>query len=180
LGAALEMDGTWYVGPSVNTSTNNTGAGTVNAANGYFLGGVNISPGHTPAGQSTPANPGGTTSTTFVMMGLAGSITPTVSGRVLLAVSGDARNSVAGDGGTISFRTGTGNVPTNGQAGFGNSLGNAVSFTSTAANAAHPFSIVSITTGLTLNTAHWIDVALLAVTGGTASIEGVTIVAMEF
>lgn len=129
--------------------------------------------------QATPSNPTGTTNTGGLMMGLAGAITPIVTGRVLIQISGTIKNSGSGDGANVQIRTGTGGAPANAAALTGNTAGGLVKFVTAAANQSAPFSIQAIVTGLTLSTAIWIDVGLAAVTAGTASITDVSISAFE-
>ncbi len=99
--------------------------------------------------QTNVAAPAGTTSTTGLMMGLAGAITPAHSGNVLLIVSG----------------TGT-------------AVGNNIADNNPVTNKI-PFSVQAVVTGLTVGTAYWVDVGLAAITGGTASIATVSVSALE-
>jgi hypothetical protein len=114
-----------------------------------------------------------------VMMGLAGTITPTASGKVHFSVCGDIANSVIADGSNVQLRTGTGTAPINGAALTGTTRGSLVKHTSPVAATKFPFCVQYTVTGLTLATAVWIDVGLAAVTGGNASIADVDIVADE-
>lgn len=138
---------------------------------------VQSSPG--ASSNTTSAAPTGTASTTAVMMGIAGSITPTSTGRVTFTISGQMANNTVNDGATVQLRTGTGTAPTNGAALTGTQRGVSQTHTSLVAADTAGFSITVTVTGLTLGTAVWIDAALAAVTGGTASITGVTINAVE-
>ena len=63
------------------------------------------------ATQTNVAAPAGTTSTTGLMMGLAGAITPAHSGNVLLIVSGTLTNGTTSDGASLQIRYGTGAAP---------------------------------------------------------------------
>lgn len=128
-----------------------------------------------------PANPTGTTSLTAVMMGLGGaaSITPTRTGRIQFFISGQMVNNTNNDGATVQLRYGTGAAPANGVAVTGTQAGNSQTFTAAAANGSSGFSICPIVSGLTIGTPYWFDAALNAVTGGTASITGITISAHE-
>jgi hypothetical protein len=128
---------------------------------------------------SSVAAPTGTTSTTGLMMGLAGTITPTNSGTVHFSVCGDIANSALADGANVQLRTGTGTAPINGAALTGTIRGSLIKHTSPVAATKFPFCTQWTVTGLTLSTAVWIDVGLAAVTGGTASIADVDIVADE-
>jgi hypothetical protein len=42
-----------------------------------------------------------------------------------------------------------------------------------------PFSLNAIVTGLTLNTAVWVDISLAAITGGTARVRDISISVVE-
>ena len=127
---------------------------------------------------AAPANPTGTTSLTGVMMGLGSAfkITPVRSGTVLIILQGSLNNNTTavGDGALINIRYGTGTAPANGAAATGTNPGNTIAFQQSTANAQgaadNPFTLHGLATGLTLNTAIWIDAALAAITAGTASI----------
>lgn len=137
----------------------------------------------TPASlQTSSTTPTGTTSTTGVMMGLGSSatITPTVSGRIYLAISGTISNNTTGDGVAGAIRFGTGTAPINGAAPTGTGVGPVASWTVPAGAANAPYSISGVLTGLTIGTAYWIDVVLNAITGGTASIKNTAVCAFEF
>lgn len=133
--------------------------------------------------QSSPANPTGTTDTTGKMMGLAGSITPSQTGRILLMLSGNISNSTAaaGDGGKVQLRFGTGTAPTNGAALTGTTAGGQVSMLLERATASDPFpfALQAVITGLTIGTAYWLDAALAAIAGGTAIITNLSLTAVE-
>lgn len=131
--------------------------------------------------QSTPANPFGTANTTGVMMGLAGSITPIKSGNVLILITGSLSNNTASDGAKGQIRYGTGAAPTNGAALTGTAVGNQPRALNNASTAAlvTPVAFAAIVTGLTLGTAYWIDIALAAITGGTATLSDVTMDILE-
>ncbi len=131
------------------------------------------------ASQSTDASPVATTSTVGVMLGLAGAITPTSPGRVKITVCGDVANNTAGDGVSVQIRTGTGSAPANGAALTGTTQGLAASAISDNANSKRPFSICALLTGAVVGTALWIDLGFAALTGGTATVENVTVVAEE-
>lgn len=138
--------------------------------------------------QSTPANPTGTTSTTGVMMGLAGSITPTQSGKVMIIISGDAMANVcattgATGGAQVQIRYGTGTAPTNGAALTGTAVGALEKWVCSHATSRDPFSVNAVVTGLTVNTAYWIDLELIATQGTsttTANLFDISISAHEF
>ena len=94
--------------------------------------------------QTTSANPIGTTSTTAVMMGLAGTITPAFSTRVLVTISGSCANSVLADGGTVQISYGTGTAPVNGAALTGTQIGSAQEWLAATAANIVPFSVSAV------------------------------------
>lgn len=128
---------------------------------------------------ATPADPTGTASTTAIMMGLAGSFTPNTSTRILVIVSGQMANTTINDGATVDLRYGTGTAPANGAAVTGTLKGKAQTMTSLVAAQRSGFCLTSVITGLTVGTAYWIDLSLMAVTGGTANVYGLTITVIE-
>lgn len=129
----------------------------------------------------TPADPTGTANTTGLMMGLGGAatITPVISGKVLIIVSGTIQSTSGSGGYKHQLYYGSGTAPTNGAALTGSTASANVQTTSVGANLSLPFSVQGIVSGLTLNTAYWIDMGIAAVTAGTASIKTLTISAME-
>ena len=136
--------------------------------------------------QATPADPiGGTSSAAGVMMGLAGSITPANSGKVMIVISGDYEN-VSGDSGCAAqMYTGTGVAPVNGAVIVGTPRGGLVTMRiiasgSTSSSNRTPFSLNCVITGLIVGTPYWIDISL-ARTGGasTATAANISISAIE-
>lgn len=121
-----------------------------------------------PSAPTAPANTG-----TFFMQGIAGAITPTKSGRVLLMISGNLTgiSTTAGDGIKLQLSYGTGAAPVNAAALTGTQVGSTVEYTNpttvTAADINVPFSMQAYVSGLALNTAAWIDLAAESV--GTIS-----------
>lgn len=128
---------------------------------------------------SAPANPTGTASASQVMMGLAGSVTPATSGKVLVVISGQMYQSTSGDGTTIQIRHGTGAAPANGAAATGTADGTALPGTAAANGQGFPVTIAALITGLTPSTAYWIDLGCAAITGGTSNLFSVNIIAIE-
>ena len=117
-------------------------------------------------------------------MGLSASITPVVTGKVLIIVSGDMDNDSGDDGAQVQMRTGTGTPPINGAALTGTAQGGLVKMdvaTSGAGNSVTrvPFSLNAIVTGLTLNTAVWIDISLAATGAGNARVRDISISVVE-
>jgi len=129
--------------------------------------------------QATPANPTGTNSTTGVMMGLAGTITPRVTGRVLIIISGDAGVTTNVRSANIQIRYGTGGSPANGAALTGTTAGAKVQALVASTTNRLPFHVQAIVTGLTVGTAIWVDVSLNTITSGTANIKNVSITIFE-
>ena len=130
--------------------------------------------------QSTPVNPATTTNLTGVMAGLAGSITPNLTGRIFLSISGASANNTGNDGCNITPRYGTGTAPSNGSALVGTTAGNSNGLTtSNNANDFGAWTAQGYITGLLLGTTYWLDVAEASVTGGTCSLINITIIAIE-
>ena len=116
------------------------------------------------------------------MMGLSSGttrITPALSGKVLITVTGNMANSIAGDGASIQLRYGSGSGPSNAAALTGTAVGVYKNMISSTAGGKQGFVISSILTGLTVGTGYYIDVGLKAVTGGTANIYDVDVTAVE-
>ena len=177
----VQADGTLYAGSNASSNAVSTGAGTVNAQSGYYLNQKNVTPGTLQVAQTSPANPTGTANTTTgVMMGLAGAITPQATSRVKISISGDIFNATAvGDGASAQIRWGTGTAPANGAAPAGTAVGAKVQYIAATTAQKTPFSLSAIVTGLAAGTAYWIDLALTALTGGTANVENLSITAFE-
>lgn len=152
--------------------------GTQVGSHQYQLAGKYVS--GTATSISTPSDPTGTTDATGLMMGLAGSITPASTGRVLFTVNGTIFNPTGiGDGAKAKLRYGTGTAPVNGGALVGTVVGAQVQYVTATTVAKVPFALTGIATGLTLGTAVWIDLQLAAITSGTATVSDVTITAVE-
>lgn len=128
---------------------------------------------------ATTAAPTATSSTTSVMMGCAGTITPIQTNRLKVTICGQMKNSVAGSGVTVDLRYGSGTKPANADAVSGTVIGIEQTTVSTTAGQSAGFTIVGHVTGLTLGTAYWLDASVKAVTSGSASITGITICAEE-
>ena len=133
--------------------------------------------------QARPADPTGSTNTiTGVMMGLAGSITPSGSGKVLVTVTGNLTNaSSVGFGASVQARYGTGTAPSNGATPVGTSVspGAVLKYTSASSSEIVPFTCCGVVTGLTVGTPYWIDLALAASGGGTATATNISVTAVE-
>lgn len=131
--------------------------------------------------QASPGDPSGTTDTTGKMMGLAGSITPAISGKIVLTINGTIASSGASDGAKIQLSYGTSAAPANAAAITGTQVGARLTVANNASTAALavPYSITAVITGLTPGTAYWLDVTLAAITAGTATITTNSITAYE-
>lgn len=118
-----------------------------------------------------PSAPTGTTSTTLVMAGLAGSIT-TRTGKILLCMSGVGADNTANDGTKMQMSYGTGTAPVNGAALTGTQIGPVQQYSAAtlAAGATAPYGACTVVTGLSGGTAYWFDTAFAAITGGTANL----------
>lgn len=135
---------------------------------------------------STFPNPIGTISITCVMMGLGATatITPATSGRVLVIFNGKFSNDTSGDGYGYGLKYGIGAAPINGAALTGTNVGGPAcgDFGGIVATGGigQMGSFIGVLTGLTVGTPYWIDLAMAAVTGGTASVTKVQLIAIEF
>jgi hypothetical protein len=133
---------------------------------------------------AAPVAPSSTSA--YFMQGLAGSITPVRSGKVLLTISGTviASTVTAGDGIEHQLSYGTGAAPANAAALAGTQVGTVQSYTNpaivTAADVAVPFSTSAVITGLTLNTAYWLDLAAKSLaTASSGGLSNVSVSAVE-
>ena len=129
--------------------------------------------------QKTPADPTTTSSTTGVMMGLSASITPVLTGKIMIIISGDMDNDTNARGTRTQIRTGTGTPPVNGAALTGTTQGGLVSYESGTNIFRTPFTLNAIVTGLTLNTAVWIDISLASITSGVSRVRDISISVVE-
>ncbi|MEM3828459.1 MAG: hypothetical protein QXP36_04510 [Conexivisphaerales archaeon] len=129
---------------------------------------------------SMPINPNGITSLSPVQLGLGITYTPSSTGRVLVIVIGEAANNTAGDGVQVQLSYGTGTAPSNGAAATGTSIGSILTTTSNAAGQTVPFTLVYVLSGLTIGTSYWFDLQVMAVTGGTAYVQNLTVYIIEF
>jgi hypothetical protein len=135
--------------------------------------------------QKNPTDPTLTSSTVGVMMGLSASITPVLSGKIMIIISGDMHNSSGDDGASVQIRTGTGTPPINGATAStsGTAQGGLVKMEAVASVGSVvtrvPFSLNAIVTGLTLNTAVWIDISLAAIGAGNATVRDISMSIVE-
>ena len=137
-----------------------------------------------PVTRGLNSAPAATTSTTGVMAGLNKTLTPKLSGRVLVIISGQAQNGTGDNGFKFDLRHGTGSAPTNGAALTGTVngatvTGSCVASGSTTGVPIMPFCHHAVITGLTINTAYWFDIGQYAVTGGTATFSAINVTIIE-
>jgi hypothetical protein len=129
--------------------------------------------------QKTPADPTTTTSTVGVMMGLSASITPVLTGKIMIIISGDIENDTNSRGARVQIRTGTGTPPINGAALTGTTQGGLVTLDQSSPNLRVPFSLNAIVNSLTLNTAVWVDISLASITSGISRVRDISISVVE-
>lgn len=124
-------------------------------------------------------SPAGTTSTSLVMAGLAGSFKPEWSGRVTLTVTGLLGNSVAGNNTGVILYHGTGTAPANGAATTGTPCGSQVWGYPNSTSALVPVTLTCTLINQALSTAHWFDVGFRTGAAGTASLANMYLYATE-
>lgn len=145
-------------------------------ASKWYGGLVGVAGAATQAQPTTPTAPSSTS--IYAMQGLAGTISPARSGKVLAIISGDLIGSTttAGDGVDVQISYGTGAAPANAAALTGMQAGGVMGYenptTVTAADILVPFSTQALISSLTLGTAYWLDLAAKSV--GTSSAVGLT------
>lgn len=116
-----------------------------------------------------------TGTTGYTMLGDGVTLTPTVTGRIEVTVSGYGSDSLVSDGGAVQIRQVTGGCPSNGVAVTGTALGSNVKMmnpTSTASSVAtrFPFSMTVQTTGLSISQKYCFELTQQAITGGTFTV----------
>jgi hypothetical protein len=129
---------------------------------------------NTGYGKSSVVNPVGTASTSYVMMGLAVTLPPIVAATALWTTFDGQISNSANNGecdGVICYGTGT--PPNNGDPQTGTIVSSATRYKSTAANDYVPFSLTTLITGVSKGQTYWLDMALKAVGGGTATLTDV-------
>ena len=131
------------------------------------------------------SNPTGSNNTGGEMMGLGRPphnclITPRITGRVWIAISGSVSNNTANMGGFLLLCWGTGTAPANGGGiGTGTSITGAVgAIGPKAAGVSDPFALQGIAMG-TPNVQMWLDLSIAAYTAGICSATGMTVSAFE-
>lgn len=131
----------------------------------------------TASAQSQPSNPTQTNSGTYVMMGLAGAITPVKTGKILAILSGDV-TATNGNTATMQLSFGTGAAPANAAAVTGTQYANQPTFTALTGLLTVPFSLQGITAAQALGTALWFDLALKS-SSGNVSVTNLSLTLLE-
>ncbi len=137
--------------------------------------------------QAQPGNPTAPASTsTYTMQGLAGAITPVVSGSILVIITGSFHSTTvtAGDGILVQASYGTSTAPSNAGALAGTQLGAIIEYananTVVVADSFTPFTVTAVITGLVVGTAYWLDLAAKSVaTASSVGAVNVSISAIE-
>lgn len=129
--------------------------------------------------QNSPANPTGATTTTRIMMGLAGAFTPRSSGVVHFQINANGSNTSTG-GFVLFFRYGTGAAPANGAAETGTAIcAQPVVIGASVANFLYNFTTGGAVGSLTPGTTYWFDVALANNGVGIANLGNINLTAFE-
>lgn len=143
----------------------------------------------------SPSDPAGQTSASYVMGGLgvaganAWTITPQVTGRVLVMVMGDITQSNTATTGTVQLSYGTGTAPALNAAVTGTQIGGQVFFTGLTGCLTAPFALMAVVTGLAIPTINsvgqttagtpvWFDVAMKS-SANSITISKMTCTAIE-
>lgn len=121
-----------------------------------------------------------TTSTSFSQAGYGVAFTPGSTGRVLIIAIVTMSNNTAGDGATAQLSYRSGIPPSTSGSATGTVFTSAASVTSETANQNAIATLVGTISGLSVGTAYWFDVQLEAITGGTASVQLLGYVIIEF
>ncbi len=127
--------------------------------------------------QSGILNPAANSGAAPLMCGLAGSILPTKTGRVLINISGEFVSDDTATDTLFSIKTGTGAAPTNGAANTGTSQ-QTVSRRASSATLRIPFSFNAMII-LTPLTTYWIDLATINNSSGSVQLFNVSISVIE-
>jgi hypothetical protein len=161
------------------------GAGTLlTDASGNVTAGASVAAAFVDSGNTSPA--GTTSASAFVMMGIGStaSITPSVTGRILVVATGGVFSPTAacqGQGAFLMLRRGTGTAPVNGAAVTGTQISTTEQCTYDGQNFVNSFATHAIVTGLSVGVAIWLDIALESNSASfTAQVVNVKITAIEF
>lgn len=126
------------------------------------------------AAPTAPASTG-----TYTMVGLAGLITPNLTGRILVSMQGLGGNT-NGNGFGAKLSYGTGAAPSAAGALAGTQVGPNFTMTAVTGSLTQWFTIEVPIVGLTIGTTYWLDLAAAQLTGGTATLTQCQITAIEF
>jgi hypothetical protein len=127
----------------------------------------------TSSGMQQAAAPAGTTSTTYVMMGLGHVLANQVASRVWVTIDGRIANNTNGRETDVVVCCGIGTPPVNGAPQAGTIVSQPAAFVSTTGGGAFaPFSLTATVSGITPQTNYWFDLAV-KVTGGTGSVSNI-------
>jgi hypothetical protein len=130
---------------------------------------------------SLPINPLQTESTSGIMAGLFGRITPGVTGNVKITVSGDCYDAAIGNGATLAIRYGTGASPAYGAALTGTVVGATQSFLAVTIASRQDCTLNANLTGLAPGTSYWLDLGITSsLITDEFTIENVNLSAREF
>lgn len=158
-------------------------SGVLPVANGGT--GAAVAKAGTQSQPSAPTPPNSTT--TYKMQGLAGAITPVVTGNVLFIITGSFHSTTvtAGDGILIQASYGTGTAPSTNGTLAGTQLGAIIEYananTVVVADSYTPFTVTAVLTGAVVSTALWLDLAAKSVaTASAVELVNVSVSAIEF
>lgn len=129
--------------------------------------------------QSSILNPSAITSSSPLMAGLAGAITPTKSGNILIIITGRYTFSDTTGNTLFTLKTGTGAAPTNNSGVAGTTQQTKSYAIPSGTTFESRFTMCYIVNGLTIGNTYWIDLALSATAGGSVNISQTSITAME-
>jgi hypothetical protein len=124
------------------------------------------------------AAPAGTTSTTYVMMGLGHVLSSQVASRLWVSIDGRIANNTNGRETDVVVCCGIGTPPVNGAAQVGTIITQPAAFVATTGGGAFaPFSLTATVSGITPQMNYWFDLAV-KVTGGTGNVSDIDACAM--
>ena len=131
---------------------------------------------------ATPADQGAITNATYKMVGLGlvgWTLTPLVTGRVLIGMSGDWIAGAAATTATAQLSFGTGTAPSNAGTLAGTQQGGQLSWVTLASQLTIPFSMSAVITGLTVGTAAWFDLCIKNTSPTTLQVTNANVWAIE-
>jgi len=124
------------------------------------------------------AAPAGTTSATYVMMGLGHVLSSQVASRLWVSIDGRIANNTNGRETDVVVCCGIGTPPANGAPQVGTIVSQPAAFVATTGGGAFaPFSLTATVSGITPQTSYWFDLAV-KVTGGTGNVSDIDACAM--